>query len=368
MEEVTEPDIGKQLEALKRQLASTPAPKKKEHTFSPFCTWILDVHKIVLQSMIPGMKMDTETLANKIKEFEEEIEDLPCTLPPAKDQRHAILWQRIRVQDQAYKMIAFAVVSSWQRVYNLKQAYEERSRSRNLETDSTAQKWENWVKQQVLPSRRSTAPQHEDDATAPSNAQTTYYESHVDATQALEALDKVRRAMNEFWQHATTDTPIHTLESLQQQETQLMQAAVEAVQYRTVARHRMLEEKHRAALPNFEMQDEGVDMEDIELLKMQILGTINDEKLRRKAFRYQEIREMVTNAVMYELSRVQKSVCILYQSMLIQMQACDDDLNIIEQNMARKKKEITPLPDCEYSMELQRRQDVFRTIKSHQFT
>lgn len=371
MDEVTEPpkenNITDQLKRLKQQLEATPTPKKR-HNFSPFCTWVMDVHRLVLEGMVPGKIMDTEALTARINAFAGEIEDLPCPLSPRTDQRHAILLQKIKVHDQAYQMIAFAVVSSWRRVFVLKQEYEKRNFQRNMETEASAQQWVDWVTSQMAPKQpRQMSRKTEEEQTVPSNAQTTYYDSHVAAKHALEALDEVRRSMNDFWSTATSETPVHTLEELQRQETRLMQVAVEAVQYRAVARHRMLEEEQRQVLPNLPMEEEGVDLEDIDMLKMQVLGTINEEKLRRKAFRYQEIREMISNAVVYELSRVQKNICTLYQSMLVQLQACDDDLNIIEQQMKRQKKEVPPLPECEYSMELKRRQEVFRTIKTHRF-
>jgi hypothetical protein len=373
MQEVTEPepirdDITDQLKALGQQLKQSNKAKKKPNTFSPFCAWILDVHHVVLQSMIPGMEMDTARLSGLIQQYESEIETLPCDLKQGSDARHTLLKQKIQVQDKAYEMIATAVVQSWDRVHRLKQDYEKRNQHRNINTDNTALRWVQWVNTNVPgPNNKTRQVFREEDDEVPSSVESTYLESHAAATAALKALDEVRRSMNEFWTSADINTPLDTMETLRQQETNLMQAAVEAVQYRTVARHRMLEEKHRRLLPNLPMEDEGVDMEDIELLKAQILGTINDEKLRRKAFRYQEVREMIMNAVMYETSRIQSAVSTLYQSMLVQVQACNDDLNVVEQHLARQKKDVPALPDCEHSMELKRRQAVFRIVKSHSF-
>jgi len=377
MQEVTEPEqnIADQLRLLGEQLKHVKKTSKKK-SFSPFCEWILDIHRIVLTGMVPGMEMDAENLSNIVRQYESEIETLPCKISlKADDIRRTIFMQKIEVKNKSYRMIATAVVESWEGVYALKKNYEKRNDERNKETDTTAMQWKNWVNEHVVVDRSSAAPvepnMEKENNVVPSLAESTYMESHQAANAAMAALDEVRKSINEFWQTATIDTAeLDTIEKLRQQEANLMQAAVKAVEYRTVARHRMLEEKDRQQRPHLlpMKEEEKIEKDDIELLKMQLLGTIQEERLRRKAFRYQEIRELIGNAVQYEISRMQCVVRTLHQTMLVQVQACDDDLNIIEQQMKRQHKELLPLPDdCDHSMEVLRRQEVFRIIKSHSF-
>lgn len=372
MQEVTEPErnIADQLQLLGEQLKNV-SEKNERKPFSALCDWILEVHRIVICGMVPGMEMDAENLSTIIRQYESEIETLPCNLSMEDgDVRRTIFMQKIEVRNKAYRMIATAVVDSWKGVYALKKNYEKRNIERSKETDATALQWKNWVNEHVVVDDSVAEEELEytkKKENVPSLVESTYMESHQAANAAVKALDEVRKSMLEFWRTATVDTEIDTIETLRQREANLMQAAVKAVEYRTVARHRMLEEKRRRNPPHLPMKEDEVESEDLALLKMQLLGTIHEETLRRKAFRYQEIRELVGNAVHYEISRIHSVVRTLYQRMLVQAQACDDDMNIIEQQMKRQSKEVLPLPDCDHSMELLRRQEVFRIIKSHSF-
>ena len=368
------PAIEQELVALQEKIkAGNEKKKKKPKTFLPFCKWILDVHDLVLQGMIPGIDMDTAALALLIETFRGEIEDLPCDLNASEDDpRATLIRQKIQVQDRAYEMIAHTVVQSWARVNALKVAYEDRNANRNGETDATAKKWVDWVNETIPEPAMVVPPMNpeEEEAKVPSTAEKTYLEAHHAAQTALAALDQVRREMTEFWKNATVDTPTCTLEALRQQETALMRSAVEAVQYRTVARHRMLDEdKVSSDLPQLPVDDgkSAAAKDDVALLRNQILLTINGEMLRRKAFRNQEVRELVANAVLYETSRVQAAVRTLYKSMLVQVQSCEDDIDMVDQAMRRGGRTAEPLDDCGYSMELRRRQEAFRTIEKVQF-